>query len=130
MSDRVLVVEDSEVASTTLVSILGRAGFETRVATTVVAAREAVATWEPTCVLLDRRLPDGDGVTLAGELRNGESAAVGVVLLSGDPIGAGDVDADVVLLKPAGAREVLDAVRTAVRRSRSHRGSPGHRGSP
>lgn len=130
MNGRVLVVEDSEIAATTLASILGRAGFETRVAMTVAAARETIARWQPTCVVLDRRLPDGDGVALAGELRDGGSAAVAVVLFSGDPIEAGAVDADVVLLKPAGAREVLDAVRTAVRRTRSRRGSPGPPGSP
>jgi DNA-binding NarL/FixJ family response regulator len=37
-------------------------------AASVAAAREAVARLEPTAVLLDIELPDGDGITLAREL--------------------------------------------------------------
>lgn len=109
---RVLVVEDAELARTTLLAVLGRAGFEARATDSIAGAREEIDSWHPHCVLLDRRLPDGDGLEFAQALRAQPSgAALRLVIMSGDllPDDARNV-ADAVLLKPAAARAVLDAV--------------------
>ena len=113
---RVLVVDDAELARRTLLALLGRAGFETRAAASVADARQQIDSWHPHLVLLDRRLPDGDGVELARALRAQPACvALRIVLMSGDPLpdDAAAV-ADAVLLKPVGARVVLDAVAAAL----------------
>lgn len=109
---RVLVVDDAELARTTLHAILRRAGHEVRVASTVEEARAAMQGWSPDCVVLDHRLPDGDGLALARELRDQpEVRALRIVVMSGDALPSGaTAAADAFLLKPAGAREVLSAV--------------------
>lgn len=109
---RVLVVDDAELARTTLSAILRRAGHEVRVASTVKEARVAMQGWSPDCVVLDHRLPDGDGLALARELRDQpERRDVRIVVMSGDALSAeATADADAFLLKPAGAREVVAAV--------------------
>lgn len=115
---RVLVVEDAELARTTLLAVLGRGRFEARATGSIAGAREQIDSWHPHCVLLDRRLPDGDGVEFARGLRAQPSgAALGIVIMSGDllPDDARDL-ADAVLLKPATAVAVLDAVAASLAR--------------
>ena len=69
---RILLVEDSAVNQLVTQWTLKRLGYGLRAATTVHAALEA---WEQEpfdLVLLDIRLPDGDGYALARELRSRE----------------------------------------------------------
>lgn len=109
---RVLVVDDAELARTTMQSLLRRVGHEVRLAGSVAEARHALAEWAPDCVVLDRRLPDGDGLVLAGQLRTQpDLSGIRIVVMSGDPMPAeGCGVADAFLLKPAGARAVLSAI--------------------
>lgn len=108
MTATVLIVDDDDLAVRTLRAVLGRAGRDALAAGSVSAARELLAGWTPACVVLDRRLPDGDGLDLAAELRDRFGNGLRIVVLSGDPIGDGVADA--VLLKPAGALQVIAAV--------------------
>ena len=65
----VLIVDDDPGFRSLAVRLLERAGFHVAgEADTVRRARELVHEVRPACVLLDVSLPDGDGVTLAGEL--------------------------------------------------------------
>lgn len=115
-SRRVLVVDDAELARKTLLAILDRAGYEARATGSIADAEHEIETWHPDCVLLDRRLPDGDGVEIAGSWR-GQSwrASLRVVLMSGDPFSEDALAvADGVLLKPVGARAVINAVEAAL----------------
>ena len=109
---RVLVVDDAELARVTLHRLLGRAGYEVRLAGSVDEARRAMAEWSPDCVVVDQRLPDGDGLVLAAELRGQRGGRCPrVVVVSGDPLPSDAVaDADAFLLKPAGARAILAAI--------------------
>lgn len=113
-----LVVEDAELARTTLLAVLGRASFEARATGSIAGAREQIDSWHPHCVLLDRHLPDGDGVEFARTLRAQPSGrALRILLMSGDllPDDARDL-ADAIVLKPATARGVLDAVKASLAR--------------
>lgn len=107
---RVLVVEDDGLAATTVIRILTRSGHEARSERTSAAALSAVREWRPDVVLLDKRLPDGDGLQLAQTLRRSRPCPR-LVVMSGDPLN--DVEArsvDAHLLKPATVQAVLDAV--------------------
>ena len=66
---QILLVEDDANISVMLTRKLERAGYRVSSAATIASARELVRTvgWE--LALLDRQLPDGDGVDLCQELR-------------------------------------------------------------
>jgi DNA-binding response OmpR family regulator len=66
---RLLLVEDEESISEPFCRALAREGFEPVVASTLAEARACLKEREPDLVLLDLRLPDGDGRELARELR-------------------------------------------------------------
>lgn len=65
MSVRVLVVEDDPALRAGLVRIVGRCCTEIMEAGSVGEARERLVETKPDLVLLDVRLPDGNGVELA-----------------------------------------------------------------
>ncbi|HUZ28958.1 MAG TPA: response regulator [Solirubrobacteraceae bacterium] len=69
MIGSVLVVDDDPVFRELAGRLLAASGLTVvGEADSVVAAREAVVRLEPSAVLLDIELPDGDGITLAREL--------------------------------------------------------------
>jgi DNA-binding NarL/FixJ family response regulator len=69
VATNVLVVDDDPGFRSLAVRLLERAGFQvTGEADTAKRAREVVHEIRPAFVLVDVSLPDGDGVTLAGEL--------------------------------------------------------------
>ena len=106
----VLVVEDNELVTGALRVLLENADFQVSVAETIADALAIPAPTAPSLVLLDLRLPDGDGLTLVEPLR-----AMGwqkIVCLTGrdDPdtrrraLDAGCIE---VLVKPVPARELV-----------------------
>lgn len=105
-----LVVEDDELAATTVTRILERAGHDVRRERTSTGGLVAAKEWEPDVVLLDRRLPDGDGLALAKALRRSRPRPR-LVVMSGDPLDDAEArQVDAHLLKPATVRDLLDAV--------------------
>jgi DNA-binding response OmpR family regulator len=83
MSARVLIVDDSLTVRMSLMEALTEAGFTVDTASTVGEAREALAREAYQLIILDVRLPDGDGVELLGEIRAGtDSSWAAIMLLS------------------------------------------------
>jgi DNA-binding response OmpR family regulator len=79
----ILAVEDEARNAALLRAILGPAGYDLTIAASLAEARAALGTKIPALVLLDRHLPDGDGLSLARELRASETtAAVPILLVS------------------------------------------------
>ena len=68
---RVLIVDDHEVLASSLAHVLDAEPdlLAVGIAGTVQRARELITTTSPDVVLLDHRLPDGDGVSAIGEPR-------------------------------------------------------------
>jgi CheY-like chemotaxis protein len=73
----ILAIEDEPRNAALLRAILMPAGYALTVAATLAEARAWLNDRTPALVLLDRHLPDGDGLDLARELR--ASAATGVI---------------------------------------------------
>jgi two-component system, NtrC family, response regulator AtoC len=65
----VLIIDDEQVFRVLAESALVPEGFEVRVAQNLARAKKEIDRAVPDVVLLDRRLPDGDGMELLRELR-------------------------------------------------------------
>jgi two-component system phosphate regulon response regulator PhoB len=110
----VVVVEDEEDVSLLLRHTLAGAGFEVVVAADLASARAAIAAMRPAVIVLDRMLPDGDGLSFCKELRRGQERAA-VLLLSalgseGDRVDGLEAGADDYVVKPFSVREVAARV--------------------
>jgi len=64
----ILIVEDDKILNQILLSNLKKMGFHTYGVTTLAQAREYLSEYEPALVILDCRLPDGEGMELLPEL--------------------------------------------------------------
>lgn len=112
----VLVVEDVPLVSRALVRMLPRDRFTAEVVETRQAARDRLAEGpRPDVILVDRGLPDGDGVELVHEV--GRRWALPGIVMSGDLVPAG-VDVP-WLSKPFQRRALIDALDAALLRKSS-----------
>jgi len=119
MTTRVLIVDDHALIRQGLrrafehdesITVVGEAD-------SVVEARRAFAELSPDVVLVDVSLPDGDGLSLTGELRT-QSPTVGIVVVTmhGDDdhlLRALDAGASSFVLKSAPAEQVVAATHHA-----------------
>lgn len=118
MAARLIVVEDDPSVARLLARQLERAGYEVRTAGTIGQARELVR--EPWDVaLLDRNLPDGDGLDLCRELRV-QCPHAYLIVLTGESSGEAKLagfaqGADDYVTKPFQADELVARVRAGVR---------------
>lgn len=116
---RVLIVDDHEILSDSLSRVLDDEPdmVAVGVAQTLAQARGRVASSAPDVLLLDRRLPDGDGVAAIGELRDLRPSMSVVVLTASasDDVLVRAIEAGAAgfVSKTRGLREVTAAVRAA-----------------
>jgi len=112
-----IAVEDEPRNAALLQAILGRAGYDLRIAANLAGARELLAETTPDLVLLDRHLPDGDGLDLIPEIRNSRRlGSVPILLVSAsvlprDVRAAMDAGCDGFLPKPVRVQPLIDEVR-------------------
>ena len=119
MAYRILIVDDEPALQRMVREILTQAGYETGAALSCAQALEAFRAAAPDAVLLDVMLPDGDGFSLFGELR--EIRDVPVLFLSARDedearlrgLGLG---ADDYITKPFLPQELLLRLRAVLRR--------------
>jgi DNA-binding response OmpR family regulator len=122
---RILVVEDEDSIAEPLVAGLRREGFDVTRAATAAAALAADA---GDVVLLDLRLPDGDGFDVCRELRARSDVPIIVVTARGeesDRVAGLELGADDYVVKPFGLRELIARVRAVTRRTTGARGRSG-----
>jgi len=117
----ILAVEDEPRNAALLHAILEPAGYALHVATNLAAARAWLASHpSPALVLLDRHLPDGDGLDLIPELRsNPITRGCPIVLVSAsvlpeDRVAAANAGCDRFMAKPLRVAALLDEVRSLV----------------
>jgi DNA-binding response OmpR family regulator len=117
---RVLLVEDEPEMAVALRGALTRYDLIVDHVPTLAEAEEAIARNVHDAVLLDRRLPDGDGLTLIPKLRGRGIAAPIIVLTArsdlADRIAGLDIGADDYLAKPFAVEELLARLRAVWRR--------------
>lgn len=81
MKKRILIVDDDITFALMLRTWLSKHGFEVETASSVAAARTALAAGNLSLVLSDMRLPDQDGVTLL-EWMSGEGISLPVIVMT------------------------------------------------
>ena len=84
VSVTLLVVEDDAATSEFLVDLLSAEGYTTRVAASGHAALAMLMEQSVNAVLLDRRLPDMDGLTVCRKIRASIHSTVPIILLTAD----------------------------------------------
>jgi two-component system response regulator AtoC len=102
MRPTVLVVDDERLFRVLAEEALSSEGFEVRTASTLQRARIEIDKATPDVMILDRRLPDGDGIDMLRELNaQGQTASLVIVVTA-----YGDVENAVEALR-AGAVDYL-----------------------
>jgi two-component system, OmpR family, phosphate regulon response regulator PhoB len=115
-----LIVEDDPDTQVILHDYLGTLGGDVRVAGTAEEARQLLAESQPSLVLIDVGLPDGDGVSLLAEMRAREGLAstrtIGMTAYSDRATRERVLAAgfDEVLWKPVDGQDLLRAVRRVI----------------
>ncbi|MGG5818787.1 response regulator transcription factor [Falsiroseomonas sp. HW251] len=117
---RVLLVEDSDRLAALLAEGLRRAGWQAEAVGTLEEAEAAVATGDYDAVVLDRGLPDGDGLDLVRGLRNRPGAPPVLVMTARgtvEEVCQGlDLGADDYIVKPVSLAELISRLNAAQRR--------------
>ena len=110
---RILVVEDDDALRTLLRATLDSLDAGVEEAATASEAEARAVAWQPDVVVLDVRLPDGDGLALCRRLKE-DSAGAGpaVIVLTGAEavVEARAAGADAFLRKPFSPLELLALV--------------------
>lgn len=117
---RILLVEDEVEMVAALASALKRYDMVVDHVPTLAEAEEAIAADVHGAVLLDRQLPDGDGLALIPKLR-ARADGVPIIVLTArgelaDRIEGLDSGADDYLAKPFAVEELLARLRAVLRR--------------
>jgi len=112
----VLAVEDEPRNSALLQALIRPPSYELHLVSTLAAARRWLATGRPSIVVLDRHLPDGDGLDLVADIRRGDGAPycpvvlVSASALPSDRIAALAAGCDAFIAKPIRIRGLLDEI--------------------
>jgi CheY-like chemotaxis protein len=121
----VLAVEDEPLNRRLVHAVLEPAGYRVIDAASLAEAREVIARDRPDVILLDLRLPDGDGLGLARELKADPALylipiiAATASALSPVPEAAVDAGCDGFLVKPIRPSELIAEVGRQIARVRS-----------
>jgi DNA-binding response OmpR family regulator len=126
--ERVLIIEDDPEIAFFERTILERAGYEVKVATTGAAGLETEPAFKPAVILLDVELPDISGLDVCTSLANSSDAFILMVsahstendVLKGLGLGADDY-----VRKPFSGNELVARVQSFLRRRERSRRSDG-----
>ncbi|MEO3473231.1 response regulator transcription factor [Roseomonas sp. CAU 1739] len=122
---RLLLVEDNRRLGELLSEGLGRAGWTVDIVETFEDAAAACRSSRFDAILLDRGLPDGEGLDLLGQLRGGDATPAVLVLTARgglqDRVEGLNRGADDYIVKPVALEELVARINAAVRRTGSVR---------
>lgn len=117
----VAVVDDEPDITRLLANYLAGHGFRVTQLHRGADLMALLAIDPPTLVLLDLGLPGEDGLTIARQLRQGQGAGCGLIIVSGrgdpvDKVVGLEIGADDYITKPFDLRELVARIRAVARR--------------
>jgi DNA-binding response OmpR family regulator len=117
---RLLAIEDEPELGALLCTALERSGFAVDLAANLAEARDFLAVVGYDAAILDRALPDGDGISLLREIRRSDTSLPILILTARDGpedrvLGL-DSGADDYLVKPFHMPELVARIRALLRR--------------
>lgn len=116
---RILILEDNDDLALRLIEQIACDGFDVDRAATILEACERIAAVSYSLAILDRRLPDGDGIRLVPQLRSQQPNTKIMMLTALDDeeqkVGL-DAGADDYLTKPYNPKELMARIRANLRR--------------
>ncbi len=123
---RILIADDDRALLTAITARMRAAGFEVRVAEDCYQAVQVANRWQPDVVVLDVRMPAGDGFSVQdriASIRSGRMRRTPIIFLTGERSArieamASSGKAFAVLHKPCRSEELIDTVEAALRESR------------
>lgn len=124
---RVLLIDDEDLLVAHVKRILERAGFAFHAAQTARAGFDLALSIQPDVILIDKVMPDMDGIQLLQMMRRNESlCTVPVIMLSGQAderaqVAALDEGADDFVVKPFSTKDLVARIETNVRLVRLRR---------
>lgn len=116
----IAILEDDVAVAETLADLVLSNGYQPKILSDGAAFLEFLETTTPSLVLLDRQLPDGDGITLVSNLTERE---IPTIILTGkgseiDRVSGLEIGADDYIVKPFSVHEVAARIRAVLRRSK------------
>lgn len=125
---RILLLEDHAELADRISRSIRRAGFDVDAFSTIRDAEAALADLPYAIALLDRRLPDGDGLSLISRIRRKQPGSRILMLTAldrvDDRIAGLDAGADDYLVKPFALEELMARIRASLRRPGGERAPP------
>ncbi|MER2534135.1 MAG: response regulator transcription factor [Rhizobiaceae bacterium] len=117
----IAVVEDDPDVAETLADMLSSEGYVPHLCQGATELDEALGREHVSLVLLDIKLPDGDGLSIAARVR--ASHGIPIIMLTGrgseiDRVVGLEIGADDYIVKPFSVREVAARIRAVLRRAR------------
>lgn len=117
---KVLIVDDDADVRDLVRYELEAQGWEVAEAASGAEIAEAIARFTPDLILLDLRLPDADGLSIAQRLR--ATSAIPIIMLTGlggdiDRIVGLEMGADDYVVKPFNPRELIARIKAVLRRA-------------
>jgi DNA-binding response OmpR family regulator len=120
---QILVVEDQAATAALILEVLGAEGYDAQTVDTLAKARARLKKSPPELMILDRNLPDGDGVDLLAEIRGDQKlGAMPIIILTAqkdvaDKVAGLRTGADDYVAKPFNTEELVARVYALLRRS-------------
>lgn len=116
---KILIIEDEPNIAEQLLNYLTREGFMVEVAETIRAGAEKLSSMSADLIILDWRLPDGEGIDLLRQLRSNQNM-VPVIMVTArvdviDKVIGLELGANDYITKPFEPRELLARVKVQAR---------------
>ncbi len=121
---KILIIEDDAATQRLVVKILEKEGYRILAADSLWKAKNNLARFMPDLILLDRRLPDGDGLDFCREVKSEErTKGLPVIFLTSkdsvmDKVVGLKMGGDDYLTKPFQAEELLARIEALLRRTK------------
>ena len=111
MGKEIFILEDDRDIGFILTAILAEEGYQLRLFDTLAGIKSALASGTPDLLIMDVRLPDGNGMDFCRELNSQERFSVPILMMSADwHVHNRDCPAEGYLAKPFNLDALIEKI--------------------